>query len=88
MHPSPDFVARYWRLPYPQLTPAQEFVHEVGITADCNAVVTDCVWRIFTGGDVYAVRQFMGHDLAPLTCKMAPLFLWIKAYPCSSAISL
>lgn len=66
--PEEIFVARYWQLPYPNLTPAQEFVHEVGIIATCNAVVTDCVWRVFTAGDdVFAVRQLIGRDLMTLT---------------------
>ncbi|MCP4164909.1 MAG: M23 family metallopeptidase [Chloroflexi bacterium] len=66
--PAEIFVARYWRLPYPHLTPAQEFVHDVGITSNCNAVVSDCVWRVFTADDdVYAVRQLIGQDLMTLT---------------------
>ncbi|RME86047.1 MAG: M23 family metallopeptidase [Caldilineae bacterium] len=65
--PAEIFVARYWQLPYPHLAPVQEFVHEVGITANCNAVVSDCVWRVFSGDDVYAVRQLIGWDLATLT---------------------
>ncbi|MCS7040116.1 MAG: M23 family metallopeptidase [Anaerolineae bacterium] len=65
--PPEPIVARYFRLPYPQLVPMQEFVCDVGITADCHAVVTDCVWRIFSGDDVFAVRQLIGEGLMTLT---------------------
>ena len=65
--PAHIYVARYFHLPYPHLTPMQEFVCDVGVTANCDAVVADCVWRIFAGEDVYAVRQMMGSGLMTLT---------------------
>lgn len=65
--PAELYVARYFGLPYPQLVPMQEFVCDVGITANCNAVVTDCVWRVFAGDDVFSVRQFIGPGLRTLT---------------------
>lgn len=65
--PAQIYVARYYQLPYPSLVPVQEFVCDVGITANCNAVVTDCVWRVFSGDDVFSVRQIIGRNLMTLT---------------------
>lgn len=65
--PAEIYVARHYQLPYPSLVPVQEFVCDVGITANCNAVVTDCVWRVFSGEDVFSVRQIIGRNLMTLT---------------------
>ncbi|MCO6450950.1 MAG: M23 family metallopeptidase [Caldilineales bacterium] len=65
--PAEVIVARYYQLPYPHLTPVQEFTCDVGITANCNAVVTDCVWRVFADEDVFAVRQLIGRNLMTMT---------------------
>lgn len=65
--PAQIYVARYLQLPYPQLVPMQEFVCDVGITANCNVIVTDCVWRVYAGDDVFAVRQLIGAGLMTLT---------------------
>ena len=65
--PAEIYVARYFRLPYPQLVPMQEFVCDVGVTANCTAIVTDCVWRVFSGDDVFAVRQLINEGLMTIT---------------------
>jgi len=66
--PAELYVARYFALPYPFLTPAQEFVCDVGITANCTALIDDCVWRVFTDqDDLFSVRQYIGQDLMTLT---------------------
>ena len=62
-----DLVTRYYQLPYPSLVPMQEFNCDVGITANCHAFVTDCVWRVFADEDVFTVRQLIGPGLMTLT---------------------
>lgn len=65
--PADIYVARYYQLPYPSLAPMQEFVCDVGIEANCDAIVTDCVWRVYSGEDVFAVRQIIDRNLMTLT---------------------
>lgn len=61
LRPAQVYVAVYDRLPHPSLGPVQEFVLEVGITANRPVVLTDVVWRVFDQNDHVAfVRQRMG----------------------------
>lgn len=61
IRPAQVYVAAYDRLPHPALGPAQEFVLEVGITANRPIVLTDVVWRVFDeAGHVAFVRQRLG----------------------------
>jgi hypothetical protein len=61
--PAQVAVAVYDRLPHPSLGPVQEFVVDLGITADRPVVLTDVVWRAFDRHDrVALVRQRLGRE--------------------------
>lgn len=61
--PAQVVVAVYDRLPHPSLGPVQEFVVDLGITADRPVVLTDVVWRAFDRHDrVALVRQRLGQE--------------------------
>lgn len=61
IRPAQVYVGVYDRLPHPALGPIQEFVLEVGITANRPIVLTDVVWRVYDDTDHVAfVRQRLG----------------------------
>ncbi len=61
VRPAQIYVGVYDRLPHPALGPVQEFVLEVGITANRPVVLTDVVWRVFDETEHVAfVRQRLG----------------------------
>lgn len=59
--PAHIYVARYDQLPHPGLGPMQEFVFDLGITANRPVVLTDVVWRVYDQNEhVVMVRQRLG----------------------------
>jgi len=75
--PNQVYVALYDTLPHPGLGPVQEFVFDLGISANRPVVLTDVVWRVYDENDhVVFVRQRLGqaamHELTLGQYGVAP----------------
>ena len=75
--PAQVYVALYDQLPHPALGPMQEFVFDLGVSANRSVVLTDVVWRVYDENDHVAfVRQRLGqramHELTMGQYGVAP----------------
>ncbi|MFZ1627319.1 MAG: M23 family metallopeptidase [Anaerolineae bacterium] len=71
--PAQIYVGRYEALPYPNLTPAQEFVFEVAILAAAPVTISDVLFQTYSGSQLLSERRRNGRSLARLIGEEFPV---------------
>jgi len=71
--PAQIFVGRYETLPYPNLTPAQEFVFEAAILAAEPVTIASVLFQVYSGSQLLSERRRSGRSLARMIGEESPV---------------